>query len=216
MTQSKSFEKFVESKGIDIDDDYHWLSAEEQEQIETEFKEDKSDDYAEEINNKEEENEGKRYVNPDGGAPLYEDELTEDEKDYYEEYKPEKEEQQQIEDWGNTVSNTDNEFEEQQKYFEARAESNNDADKAIEQLQEQEEVNEQEEEEVADSNEEDDNQVNTDTENSSDNADSSDSQDSSDSEDNSSDDGGDSSDSGDDSSSSDDGGDSGDSSESEE
>lgn len=72
MTQSKSFEKFVESKGIDIDDDYHWLSAQEQEQIETEFKEDKSDEYAEEINSKKED-EGKRYVNPDGGAPLYED-----------------------------------------------------------------------------------------------------------------------------------------------
>ena len=40
MTQSKSFEKFVESKGIDIDDEYHGLSAEEQEQIESEFKED--------------------------------------------------------------------------------------------------------------------------------------------------------------------------------
>jgi hypothetical protein len=89
MTQSKSFEKFVESKGIDIDDDYHWLSAQEQEEIETEFKEDKSDEYEAEINSKKEDvEEGKRYVNPDGGAPLYEDELTEDEKDYYEEYKP--------------------------------------------------------------------------------------------------------------------------------
>ena len=107
MTQSKSFEKFVESKGIDIDDEYHGLSAEEQKQIETEFKEDKSDEYAEEINNKEEENEGKRYVNPDGGAPLYEDELTEDEKDYYEEYKAEKEET--IEDWKNEVTTTEGE-----------------------------------------------------------------------------------------------------------
>ena len=44
MTQSKSFEKFVESKGIDIDDDYHWLSAQEQEEIETEFKEEESDE----------------------------------------------------------------------------------------------------------------------------------------------------------------------------
>jgi hypothetical protein len=35
-----------------------------------------------------EEDEGKRYVNPDGGAPLYEDELTEEEKDDYTEYKP--------------------------------------------------------------------------------------------------------------------------------
>jgi len=34
---------------------------------------------------------GKRYVNPDGGAPLYADELTEEEKDDYTEYKPEKE-----------------------------------------------------------------------------------------------------------------------------
>jgi hypothetical protein len=32
------------------------------------------------------------YAQDDGGAPLYEDELTKDEKDYYEEYKPEKEE----------------------------------------------------------------------------------------------------------------------------
>ena len=54
------------------------------------------------------EDEGKRYVNPDGGAPLYEDELTEDEKDYYEEYKPEKE-QKQIEDLGNTVTDDENE-----------------------------------------------------------------------------------------------------------
>src|SRR5918994_5885764 len=92
MTQSKSFERFVESKGIDIDDDYHWLSAQEQEETETEFKEDKSDEYAEEINSKIED-EGKRYVNPDGGAPLYEDELTEDEKDDYEEYKPEEPEE---------------------------------------------------------------------------------------------------------------------------
>jgi hypothetical protein len=44
MTQSKSFEKFVESKGIDIDDDYHWLSTQEQEEIETEFKEEESDE----------------------------------------------------------------------------------------------------------------------------------------------------------------------------
>ncbi len=50
---------------------------------------------------------GKRYVNPDGGAPLYEDELTEDEKDYYEEYKPEKEET--IEDWKNEVTTTEGE-----------------------------------------------------------------------------------------------------------
>jgi hypothetical protein len=98
MTQSKSFEKFVESKGIDIDDDYHWLSAQEQEEIETEFKEDKSDEYAEEINKDNKEDEGKRYVNPDGGAPLYEDELTEDEKDDYTEYKPEKDEKQQEEE----------------------------------------------------------------------------------------------------------------------
>ena len=42
---------------------------------------------------KEDYDEGKRYENPDGGAPLYEDELTEDEKDDYTEYKPEKEEQ---------------------------------------------------------------------------------------------------------------------------
>ena len=47
------------------------------------------------------EEEEKRYVNPDGGAPLYEDELTEDEKDYYEEYKPEKE--KVVEDWRNEV-----------------------------------------------------------------------------------------------------------------
>jgi hypothetical protein len=80
MTQSESFKKHLESKGIDYDD-YDNISAEEQEQIETEFKEDKSDEYEEELNNKEEEDEGKRYVNPDGGAPLYEDELTEDEKD---------------------------------------------------------------------------------------------------------------------------------------
>jgi hypothetical protein len=86
MTNSKSFEKFVKSKGIDIDDDYHWLSAQEQQEIETEFKKDKSDEYAEEINSKKED-EGKRYVNPDGGAPLYEDELTEEEKDDYTEYK---------------------------------------------------------------------------------------------------------------------------------
>ena len=51
-------------------------------------------------------NEGKRYVNPDGGAPLYEDELTEEEKDDYNEYKPPKEEQ--IEDWKNTVDIPDN------------------------------------------------------------------------------------------------------------
>jgi hypothetical protein len=31
------------------------------------------------------EDEGKRYVNPDGGVPLYEDELTEDEKEEFEE-----------------------------------------------------------------------------------------------------------------------------------
>ena len=37
---------------------------------------------------KEDYDEGKRYENPDGGAPLYEDELTEDEKDDYTEYKP--------------------------------------------------------------------------------------------------------------------------------
>jgi hypothetical protein len=43
---------------------------------------------------------GKRYVNPDGGAPLYEDELTEEEKDEYTEYKPEKE---KVEDWKNKV-----------------------------------------------------------------------------------------------------------------
>jgi hypothetical protein len=35
------------------------------------------------------EEEEKRYVNPQGGAPLYEDELTEEEKDDYTEYKPE-------------------------------------------------------------------------------------------------------------------------------
>ena len=105
-----------------------------------------------------------------------------------------------IEDWGNTVTpdtNNDNEItpEEAESYVASTSD---------------------EEEEVADNNEEDDNQVNTDTEDSSDNTHSADSQDSSDSEDNSSDDGGDSSDSGDDSSSSDDGGDSGESSESEE
>ena len=49
---------------------------------------------------KKDDDEGKRYVNPDGGAPLYEDELTEDEKDDYTEYKPEKE---NIEDWRNEV-----------------------------------------------------------------------------------------------------------------
>ena len=177
MTQSETFKKHVESKGIDYED-YDNLSAEKQEEIETEFKEDKSDEYAEELRSKEQSNpevkpkllvpdslegtlteeqkealskenpdwefdksyenipnslegkltqeqmetlseenydveyewedtasnpvpgtpsyvapkeEEKRYVNPDGGAPLYEDELTEDEKDYYEEYKPEKE-----------------------------------------------------------------------------------------------------------------------------
>ena len=112
----------------------------------------------------------------------------------------------EIEDWGNTVSETNSEGISQQEYFEARAESNSDSDKlpeVVEQILE-------DKDEVADNNEEDDNQVNTDTEDSSDNTDSSDSQDSSDSEDNSSDDGGDSSDSGDD------GGDSGDNSESEE
>jgi hypothetical protein len=31
-------------KGIDIDDDYHWLSSQEQEKIETEFKEEESDE----------------------------------------------------------------------------------------------------------------------------------------------------------------------------
>jgi hypothetical protein len=45
---------------------------------------------------KEQEDEGKRYVNPDGGTPLYEDELTEEEKDDYEEYKPEKESETEI------------------------------------------------------------------------------------------------------------------------
>ena len=176
MTQSETFKNLLESKGIDYED-YDNLSAEKQEEIETEFKEDKSDEYAEELRSKElsnpevkpkllvpnslegtlteeqkealskenpnwefdksyvnipnslegkltqeqmetlsEENydveyewedtasnpvpdtpsyegpeeEEKRYVNPNGGAPLYEDELTEDEKNYYEEYKPKK------------------------------------------------------------------------------------------------------------------------------
>jgi hypothetical protein len=64
-----------------------------------------------------EEDEGKRYVNPDGGAPLYEDELTEEEKDDYTEYKPEKEEeQQQIEDWQNEVEPVQKDFEASPKF----------------------------------------------------------------------------------------------------
>ena len=52
MTQSKTFEKFVKSKGIDYDDDYDWLSVDEQLAIESEFREYDPDEYAEEINNK--------------------------------------------------------------------------------------------------------------------------------------------------------------------
>ena len=122
-----------------------------------------------------------------------------------------------IEDWGNTVTDEEQEkinaaAQYQQTKHEQLADSNTNPGKIVEQIlqeEQEQEVSEQEEEEIAEYNE-DDNQANTDTEDSSDNTDSSDS------EDNSSDDGGDSSDSGDDSSSSDDGGDSGDSSESEE
>ena len=98
------------------------------------------------INTPIEDDGGKRYVNPDGGAPLYEDELTEDEKDYYEEYKPEKE-QKQIEDWGNTVIYS----EEEQIQNEENEITPEEADEINKQ---NEEVSEQEEEEVADYNEE--------------------------------------------------------------
>ncbi|HJT85166.1 MAG TPA: hypothetical protein VJ697_11855 [Nitrososphaeraceae archaeon] len=77
--------------------------------------------------------EEKRYVNPDGGAPLYEDELTEDEKDYYEEYKPEKE-QKQMEDGGNTVT-----YEEEQIQNELKEITPEEA----EEMNEQNEVSEQ-------------------------------------------------------------------------
>ena len=109
--------------------------------------------------------EGKRYENPDGGAPLYEDELTEDEKDYYEEYKPEKE-QKQIEDYSNTVSELPDAPTENVKYSPVITykEENEITPEEADEINEQ---NEQEEEEVADNNE-DDNQVNTDTEDSSD------------------------------------------------
>lgn len=135
-----------------------------------------------------------------------------------------------IEDYGNTVTDTDtgkdwqlsprftyiNEEDEEQHQKEIKEfnDSQDEAyDEAVADYNEDDNNNNAEE---ATEQEEDNNQVNTDTEDSSDNTDSSDSQDSSDSEDNSSDDGGDSSDSGDDSSDSDDGGDSGDSSDSEE
>jgi hypothetical protein len=204
MYSSKTFKNLLASKGIDYDDYKNdKLSSEKRDELETEFREDKSDEYAEEINKDNKEDEGKRYVNPDGGAPLYEDELTEEEKGYYEEYKPEKE-QKNIEDWGNTVSYS----EEEQIQNEENEITPEEAESYVASISDEE----QNEEEVADNNEEDDSQVNTDTEDSPDNTESSDSQDSSESED----DGDDSSDSGDDSSSSDDGGDSGDSSESEE
>ena len=143
MTQSKSFEKFVESKGIDIDDDYHWLSAQEQEEIETEFKEDKSDEYAEEINSKIED-EGKRYENPDGGAPLYQDELTEDEKNYYPEYKPEN--TPVIEDTRNTMNYEEGESKETNEQEDIAAESH-DADESNDEEEEQDEEEEDEPEE---------------------------------------------------------------------
>lgn len=40
----EDFNKFLKSKGIDHDDDYHWLSAEEQRQIEEEFRQEHGDD----------------------------------------------------------------------------------------------------------------------------------------------------------------------------
>jgi hypothetical protein len=99
MYSSKTFKNLLASKGIDYDDYKNdKLSSEKRDELETEFREDKSDEYAEEINKDNKEDEDKRYVNPDGGAPLYEDELTEEEKGYYEEYKPEKE-QKNIEYW---------------------------------------------------------------------------------------------------------------------
>ena len=48
MTNSKTFEKFVESKGMEYDS-YDNLSAEKQEEIESEFREDKAFEYGEEI-----------------------------------------------------------------------------------------------------------------------------------------------------------------------
>ena len=176
----------------------------------------KTDYSGEEKNIQVDDDEGKRYVNPDGGAPLYEDELTEDEKNYYEEYKPEKE---KVEDWKNEVEPIREDkiaspiFVKNEDY-----DSEENVDRSYEYEGENESTETKEEQEFEEeefkAEEEDDNQVNSNTEDSSDNTDSSYSQDSSDSEDNSSEEGGDSSDSGDDSSSSDDNGDSGDSSES--
>jgi hypothetical protein len=97
----------------------------------------------------------KRYENPDGGAPLYEDELTEDEKDDYTEYKPEKEEgQQQIEDWSNTVT-TNNEVKEENDEPTTDDENNTEEinDDGPEEEEESDDNSEEEQEESDDSGE---------------------------------------------------------------
>ena len=102
MTNSKTFENFVESKGIDIDDDYHWLSAQEQEEIETEFKEDKSDDYEAEINKDELKQTEEEPVIEDWKnevkVPDYNEKPTIDYAGEEEEEEPEQEEEEQEEE----------------------------------------------------------------------------------------------------------------------
>ena len=120
MYSSKTFKKLLESKGIDYDDYKNdKLSAEKQDELETEFREDKAYEYGEEINSKEQKQE------------------------------------EVIEDWGNTVSvsEDDGTFQRMQEHFEARAESNgyststNDDDQQEIQEQQVEEGDEPEQEE---------------------------------------------------------------------
>lgn len=89
-----AFDHYMADEGLW--DDY---AAKQQEQ-DKEFKEEEEE---------EKEDEGKRYVNPDGGAPLYEEELTEEEKekDYYEEIKPSAKPRIKMEDWRNEVEPID-------------------------------------------------------------------------------------------------------------
>ena len=114
LTNSKEFAKYVKSKGIDIDDDYHWLSADEQNNMLMDYRLEQRDKITENLCDKVGGKNTKDGCDTGGGDTPKADRLHDlmdktpgaTVKDWIDDDNNEQE-PEVIEDWSNTVSETD-------------------------------------------------------------------------------------------------------------